>query len=123
MKNVTKIATATLAALALSLVLSHVGAQARYDFAGTYAVSGVNPDGSKYQSNVVVTDYGDGYRAAYDDGETGIASDVGDTIAIASQFKGIPRVSVLKIVNSRQVSGYWQDYNDKTEGKEVWTEQ
>ena len=61
--------------------------------------------------------------AAYDDGETGIASDVGDTIAIASQFKGIPRVSVLKIVNSRQVSGYWQDYNDKTEGKEVWTEQ
>ena len=123
MKNILKITVGTVAALALTLALSHVGAQARFDFTGSYSVVGVNPDGSKYQPSVDVTAFGDGYRVAYDDGETGIATDVGDTIAVASQDRGIPTVSVLKIINSRQVSGFWQDYTSKTEGKEVWTQQ
>ncbi len=123
MKKTMKIAIATIAALSLAVGLSHVGAQARYDFAGTYAVAGVNPDGSTYSQHVVVTDYGDGYRVAYDDGETGIATDVGNTIAVSSQDKGIPTITLLKIINANQVSGYWQSYNYKTEGKEVWTEQ
>jgi hypothetical protein len=123
MKNFVKIAVATFTAVALGFGISQVAAQARYDFAGSYSVAGVNPDGSKYQLNAVVTDYGDGYRVAYDDGGTGIATDVGDTIAIASQERGIPTVSVLKIINARQVSGFWQSYNGKVEGKEAWTEQ
>ncbi len=122
MNNILKITAVTAVALALTLALSQVGAQARYDFAGSYDVDGVNPDGSKYTQTVVVTDYGDGYRVMYNSGETGIATDLGDTISVASQDKGIPTVSVFKIINDHQVAGFWQSFNSKTEGKEVWTE-
>ena len=115
------IAVVALAALLTTLTL-HVTAQSRYDFAGSYTVSGTNPDGSTYKQNVIVTDYGDGYRVNYDDGETGVANDLGTTIAVGSQNKGIPTVTILKIVNSKQLSGYWQDYNNTKEGQETWTE-
>ena len=77
MKNVLKIAAISITALALGLSLARVGAQSRYDFAGTYNVTGTNPDGSTYSDVVLVTDYGDGYRVNYGNGDTGIASDVG----------------------------------------------
>ena len=122
MKNVYKLAFIGVATLALGIGLSHVGAQSRYDFAGTYNVTGVNPDGSKFTDVVVVTDYGDGYRVDYGEGETGIANDLGTSIAIASQDKGIPIVTLLKIINGSQLEGYWQNYNNTKEGQETWTE-
>ncbi len=122
MKNVYKLALIGIATLSLGIGLSHVGAQTRYDFAGKYVVKGVNPDGSKFSDTVVVTDYGDGYRVDYGEGETGIANDLGTSIAIASQNRGIPTVTLLKIINDAQLSGYWQDYNDTKEGTETWTQ-
>jgi hypothetical protein len=122
MKNVLKIAAIGITALALGMGLARVGAQSRYDFAGTYNVSGTNPDGSTYNDVVIVTDYGDGYRANYGDGETGIASDFGTSIAIASQNRGVPTVTILKIVNASQLTGFWQEYTNSKEGQETWTE-
>jgi hypothetical protein len=122
MKNVSKLVIVGFATLALGLGLTRVGAQSRYDFAGTYNVTGVNPDGSKFTDVVVVSDYGDGYRVDYGEGETGIANDLGTSIAIASQNKGIPTVTLLKIVNGSQLEGYWQSYNSKKEGTETWTQ-
>jgi hypothetical protein len=107
---------------AATFSFSKVGAQTRYAFAGTYDVQGINPDGSKYSDVVMVSDYGDGYRVNYGSGDTGIASDLGTSIAIASQDKGIPIVTLLKIINGSQLEGYWQNYNDIKEGTEVWTE-
>jgi hypothetical protein len=114
MKNVYKLALIGLSTLSLGIGLSHVGAQSRYDFVGTYNVTGVNPDGSKFTDVVTVSDYGDGYRVDYGEGETGIA--------IASQNKGIPTVTLLKIINDSQLEGYWQSYNSKKEGTETWTQ-
>jgi hypothetical protein len=122
MKNALKIAAIGITALALGLSLARVGAQSRYDFAGTYNVTGTNPDGSTYNDVVLVTDYGDGYRVNYGNGDTGIASDVGTSIAIASQDKGIPIVTLLKIINGSQLEGFWQNYNNIKEGQETWTE-
>ena len=122
MKNVLKIAAIGITALALGLSFARVGAQTRYDFAGTYNVSGSNPDGSTYSDIVIVTDYGDGYRANYGDGETGIASDFGTSIAIASENRGVPTVTILKIVNASQLTGFWQEYTNNKEGQETWTE-
>jgi hypothetical protein len=107
---------------AATVSFSKVGAQTRYDFAGTYNVTGTNPDGSTYSDVVLVTDYGDGYRVNYGNGDTGIASDVGTSIAIASQDKGIPIVTLLKIINGSQLEGFWQNYNNSKEGAETWTE-
>jgi hypothetical protein len=122
MNSISKLTAIGMTALALGLGLARVGAQSRYDFAGTYTVAGTNPDGSAYNQLAVVTDYGDGYRVNYEDGVTGIASDIGDTIAIASQDKGIPAVTVLKIINDSQLKGYWQDYSSNKEGQEIWTQ-
>jgi hypothetical protein len=122
MKNVYKLAFIGISTLAIGIGLSQVGAQSRYDFAGMYNVSGVNPDGSKFTDVVTVTDYGDGYRVDYGEGETGIANDLGTSIAIASQNKGIPTVTLLKIVNGSQLEGYWQSYNSSKEGTETWTQ-
>ncbi len=121
MKHVAKLAALGVIAL-LGLSLTHVGAQTRYDFAGTYNIDGVNPDGSTYSSTAIVTDYGDGYRVNYSDGETGIANDIGTSIAIASQDKGIPAVTLLKIINGSQLNGFWQSYNNLKEGQEAWTQ-
>jgi hypothetical protein len=107
---------------AATFSFSKVGAQTRYAFAGTYNVTGTNPDGSTYSDVVLVTDYGDGYRVNYGNGDTGIASDVGTSIAIASQDKGIPIVTLLKIINGSQLEGFWQNYNNTKEGTETWTE-
>ncbi len=122
MKNVYKLALIGITSLALGIGLSHVGAQSRYDFAGTYNVTGINPDGSKFSDVVMVTEYGDGYRVDYGEGETGIANDLGTSIAIASQNKGIPTVTLLKIINGSQLDGYWQSYNSTKEGTETWTQ-
>lgn len=122
MKNLYKLALIPIASLALGIGLSHVGAQSRYDFEGTYNVTGVNPDGSKFTDVVMVTEYGDGYRVDYGEGETGIANDLGTSIAIASQNKGIPTVTLLKIINGSQLEGYWQSYNSTKEGTETWTQ-
>ena len=122
MKNLYKLALIPIASLALGIGLSHVGAQSRYEFAGTYNVTGINPDGSKFSDVVLVTEYGDGYRVDYGEGETGIANDLGTSIAIASQNKGIPTVTLLKIINGSQLDGYWQSYNSTKEGTETWTQ-
>ena len=111
-----------LALLAGAVTISKVLAQSRYDFAGTYTVSGTNPDGSAYKQTAVVTDYGDGYRVIFDSGETGIASDIGATIAIGTQTKGVPSVTILKIINDSQLEGFWQEYTSVKEGQEVWTQ-
>jgi hypothetical protein len=107
---------------AAAFSFSKVGAQTRYAFAGTYNVTGTNPDGSTYSNVVIVSDYGDGYRVNYGNGDTGIASDLGTSIAIASQDKGVPTVTLLKIVNASQLNGYWQEYTNTKEGQETWTE-
>jgi hypothetical protein len=122
MKSISKLTAIGITVLALGLGMAHVGAQSRYDFAGTYNVSGTNPDGSQYSDVVRVSDYGDGYRVNYGSGDTGIASDIGTSIAIASQGKGIPTVTLLKIINGSQLEGYWQNYNESKEGQETWTE-
>jgi hypothetical protein len=122
MNSISKMTAIAVAALALGLGLARVDAQSRYDFAGTYNVTGTNPDGSAYNDVVLVSDYGDGYRVNYGNGDTGIASDVGTSIAIASQDKGIPIVTLLKIINGSQLEGYWQNYNNTKEGQETWTE-
>jgi hypothetical protein len=122
MNSISKLTAIGITALALGLGLAHVGAQSRYDFAGTYNVTGTNPDGSTYNDVVLVSDYGDGYRVNYGNGDTGIASDVGTSIAIASQDKGVPIVTLLKIINGSQLEGYWQNYNNTKEGQETWTE-
>ena len=122
MNSVSKLTAIGITALALGLGLAHVGAQSRYAFAGTYNVAGTNPDGSTYSDVVLVSDYGDGYRVNYGAGDTGNASDIGTSIAIASQDKGIPIVTLLKIINDSQLEGYWQNYNNDKEGKEIWTE-
>lgn len=107
---------------AAAFSFSKVGAQTRYAFAGTYNITGTNPDGSTYSDVVIVSDYGDGYRVNYGNGDTGIASDLGTSIAIASQDKGVPTVTLLKIVNASQLNGYWQEYSNVKEGQETWTE-
>ena len=122
MNSISKLTAIGITALALGLGLAHVGAQSRYAFAGTYNVTGTNPDGSTYSDVVLVSDYGDGYRVNYGNGDTGIASDIGTSIAIASQDKGIPIVTLLKIINDSQLEGYWQNYNNSKEGQETWTE-
>ncbi len=122
MKNLVKLAFVGITTLILGLSITRVGAQARYDFAGVYDVRGTNPDGSKYSDVVAVTDYGDGYRVDYGEGETGIATDFGTSIGIASQDKGIATITLLKIINNSQLEGYWQDYSHPKEGTETWTQ-
>ncbi|MFN3267273.1 MAG: hypothetical protein ACK41E_10610, partial [Deinococcales bacterium] len=97
-------------------------AQGRLVFDGTYALSGTNPDGSKYNGTLTITPYGDGYRLTQvvgSDTYRGIANDIGDYLAGAYVYNnGVPSVSLYRVSAANTLSGYWQDYNNQKEGTE-----
>ena len=96
-----------------------------WNYSGTYGIKGTNPDGSSYTAAMILSTYGDGYRASYASGGqtwSGIANYIGSNLAIAwsdgdeaqvSIFQGNPRTGDLK--------GYWQNYSGLKEGQEIAT--
>ncbi|MEY4531451.1 MAG: hypothetical protein RLZZ156_2172, partial [Deinococcota bacterium] len=96
-----------------------------WDYSGSYAIKGTNPDGSAYTGSMILTTYGDGYRASFASGGVslrGIANYIGNNLAIAWLTGDIPSVSIFT-GNPRtgDLSGYWQDYNSTKEGTETAT--
>ena len=96
-----------------------------WDYSGSYAIKGTNPDGSAYTGSMILTTYGDGYRASFASGGValrGIANYIGNNLAIAWLNGNIPSVTIFT-GNPRtgDLSGYWQDYNSLKEGTETAT--
>jgi hypothetical protein len=125
MKNTLKFGFAAFATLALSSALTSSSAQQRLIFDGTYALSGTNPDGSRYTGTLNVVPYGDGYRMTQSFSDAtyrGIGNDVGDYLAGAYLYSnGIPSVTLYRVSAANTLSGYWQDYNNTKEGTEEAT--
>jgi hypothetical protein len=99
-------------------------AQNRNDYSGSYAVSGKNPDGSTYSGSMLVSSYGDGYRVTASlGGETwrGIASDIGDYLAVALLAGANPLITVYKVTAANTLEGFWQSYAEAKEGAEIAT--
>ena len=116
--------TATLAARRFSLIPSTANTTTRYDYAGTYAVSGKNPDGSSYTGSLSLTPFGDGYRATFVSGNetwSGVATDFAGYLAIAYRAGSIPNVSIFELQRNGSLVGYWQDYDSQKEGQETAT--
>lgn len=117
-----KFAFGGLVALALSAGLTQSVAQSRFDFTGTYAIEGKNPDTSPYKGTMSITPFGDGYRVKQTygtDSFNGIGSDVGDYFATAFVVADNPQVTIYQITAPNTLSGYWQDYTNKVEGAET----
>ena len=115
---------ATLASRSFSFVPSAPVANT-WDYSGTYGIKGTNPDGSAYSGTMILSSYGDGYRAAFASGGTtwrGIANYIGSNLAIAWLASDIPSVTIFT-GNPRtgDLTGYWQDYNSTKEGTETAT--
>jgi hypothetical protein len=96
-----------------------------WDYSGTYGIKGTNPDGSAYSGTMILSSYGDGYRAAFASGGAtwrGIANYIGSNLAVAWLAGDIPSVSIFT-GNPRtgDLKGYWQDYNSLKEGSEIAT--
>jgi hypothetical protein len=96
-----------------------------WDYSGTYNVRGNNPDGSAYTATMILTSFGDGYRASFVQNGLawrGIASYIGANLAIAWNDNNQPQVSIFA-GNPRggDLTGYWQDYNNPKEGQETAT--
>jgi hypothetical protein len=96
-----------------------------WDYSGTYGIRGTNPDGSTYTGAMVLSSYGDGYRASFASGSNtfrGIANYIGNNLAIAWNSNGVASVSIFT-GNPRtgDLTGFWQDYNSLKEGSETAT--
>lgn len=117
-----KIGLVGLAALALSSSLTQSVAQGRFDFSGTYAVEGKNPDTSAYKGMMSIVPYGDGYRIKQTygaDSFEGIGNDFADYLAASFVVADQPQVLIYQITAANTLTGYWQDYKNKTEGSET----
>jgi hypothetical protein len=122
MKKTLQFAFAGFAALALSSTLTNSSAQQRLIFDGTYALSGTNPDGSKYTGTLSVVPHGDGYQLTQTIGSDtfrGAGNDIGDYFAGAYVYgNGVPSVTLYRVSAANTLSGYWQDYDNTKEGTE-----
>ena len=65
MNRISKLTAIGITVFTLGLGLAHVGAQSRYDFAGTYNIAGTNPDGSAYTQLAVTV------KRCHDQGRSG----------------------------------------------------
>ena len=94
------------------------------NFAGTYAISGTNPDNSVYTGTMTVTTYGDGYRISQTIGTstfTGVANDINDFLATAVIVGGQPIIAFYQVTAANKLSGFWQDFNSPKTGTESAT--
>ncbi len=111
--------TLTLTARAFSFVPS-APVSNTWNYAGTYGIRG---DG--YTATMVLSSFGDGYRATYVSGGNtwrGIASYIGKYLAISWNSAGAPGITLFEgNPASGDMSGFDMDYNTPKESLEVAT--
>lgn len=116
--------TATLASRAFAFVPSNP-VNNTWNYTGSYAIRGTNPDSSAYSGSMILTSYGDGYRASFASGGSswrGIANYIGNNLAIAWNNGGVPQVTIYTgNPRSGDLTGFWMDYNTLKEGTEAAT--
>lgn len=127
MQNPLKLCLAALATVAFSSVLTQSKAQTRLIFDGTYALTGVIPDGSgtRYSGTLTATTNGEGYRLKMVFGSVtlnGIGLDnSGDHLAgsyIDSSSPTTPVVSLYRVTAPNTLSGTLMEYNFPNEGSQ-----
>jgi hypothetical protein len=116
--------TAVLGARGFAFVPS-APASNTWDYSGNYSIKGTDQNNVAYTANMRLSSYGDGYRAVYTSGAStyrGIATYIGQYLAIAWNFDGVSSVNIFE-GNPRtgDMSGFWQDYNSPKEGLEIAT--
>ncbi len=125
MKKSRSLAFAGMLTLALTAT-SYTSAQTRWDFAGNYLATGVNPDGSKYADvPVSIVAKGNNYSVIWKvDGVSwkGVGTDLNTTFAVGYAVDGVPGVAIDKFDTTTGVlTVYWQLADSTNEGSEVMT--
>ncbi len=96
------------------------------NYAGTYSLAGTNPDNSSYTGTVVVTAFGDGYKATVTSGggsSSGIGKTIGNYLAFAFNSAGTPIIGLYENKGAGKLKGIWQSFNNSKEGAEELTKQ
>lgn len=115
----------SLALAGVLLVASAVPALAQVDpksLLGTYAITGTNQDGSKYEAGSTVTvtmDVSGGLAVKYD-GIIGIGMVQGNTLAIAAVVEKLNTITMMTINGDGTLKGTWYQRTQKGMGTEEW---
>ena len=96
------------------------------DPTGTYAIEGVNPDGTAYDATVVVAKVGDTFTVTYTlgDGTKLSGTAIGDDDILSIGYVQDSESGVALMYRDKEEwKGVWTYIGAKTLGTEVWTAQ
>jgi len=90
------------------------------DIAGTYTVTGTNPDGSAYEGGLVVTERGDVYQFSWSTGENyeGVGVVSGNAVAVGWGSAACGAV-LYRTADDGSLSGRWALYENESAGTET----